>query len=763
MTNFKKMSSKITEVLVNQATFKDNPAKINPTYINYFFGSNGTGKSTIARTIRSGRGVTFGTGTTAEDYKIMLYDQDYIERNVRSNENLPSVYTINSTNAEIQKNIDELKKKKETLDEKKANAIEDRDRHEQKLEQLNHQFYSNCWDKTEVIRKAFSKTQNGFKASKKKFVDKLLETAPLSQDIQKLKDLYDTAYADDAKQYPKFNESIDPSILDKVQDNEILSIAIVNSADTQLATFLKQIGATEWAQQGHSEFQQRTDGRCPYCSRKLGPSFEQEFQRSFDDQYENNRQRLSLFLENYRETANNLFSSIRKIPEPLYPTIKRQNYNDKLNAIKGVIAGNIEKIRSKIEEPSKIVELDSLKTMLTELLGMIDKFNALIDESNAIVASKSTKRRECKEAVFGLLAFNMKDLVTNYQQDKSKKNDEIKTQKMIIREVDTSLNSINDKIAELNKQTVETETAMKHINIMLQDSGFQGFKLRPAKAPSDDKETPTINYEVVRTETGTVAKNLSEGERNFIAFMYFLQQVYGSDNRNGNLKDKIIIIDDPVSSMDSSTLFIVSAEIRKLVSICRNNADNRRNLTDENFIKQIFIFTHNALFQREVSYEYANEYDYVSFYLVSKKNNCSDIKLCEQLNPNCPTHRMNVNPVKNSYATLWEEYQQAFGAALINVMRRILEYYFLQICGHSRSSLRKHILEDNKDKFIQDGFQNYNLASAILSYITDESMGIADDVLFVETDVNDDQCRKIFELIFQCMGQEQHFNMMMNK
>lgn len=763
MINSRKMPSKITEILVNQATFKNNPAKITPTYINYFFGSNGTGKSTVAKTIRSGKGVTFATGTTTEDKKIMLYDQDYIERNVRSNENLPGVYTINSTNAEIQENINELKKKKETLDEKRTNAIEDRDRHEQKLEQLNNQFYSNCWDKTEAIRKTFVKTQKGFKASKKKFVDKLLETAPLSQDTQKLKDLYDTAYAEDAKQYPKFNESIDPSILDKVQDNEILSIAIVNSADTQLASFFKQIGATEWVQQGHSEFQKKTNGRCPYCSRELEPSFEQEFQRSFDDQYEHNRQRLRLFLENYRKTANNLFSSIRKIPEPLYPTIERQNYNDKLNAIKGVITGNIEKIRSKIEEPSKIVELNGLKAMLTDLQGMITGFNSLIDENNTIVASKSVKKQECKEAVFALMAFDMKELIANYQQAKEQIDDEIKAQETKIKESYTSLTSINEQIVELNQQTVETETAMNNINTMLQDSGFQGFKLRPAKALSDDKKAPTINYEVVRTETGTVAKNLSEGERNFIAFMYFLQQVYGSDNKNGNLKDKIVIIDDPVSSMDSSTLFIVSAEIRKLVSICRNNADNRRNLTDDNFIKQIFIFTHNAFFQREVSYEYENEYNYVSFYLISKKNNQSDVKLCEKQNPNCPTHMMNVNPVKNSYATLWEEYQQASGAVLINVMRRILEYYFLQICGHSRASLRKQILEDNRDKFIQDGFQNYNLASAILSYITDESMGITDDVLFVETDVNDDQCRKTFELIFQCMGQEQHFNMMMNK
>lgn len=763
MINSRKMPSKITEVLVNQATFKSNPAKITPTYINYFFGSNGTGKSTVAKTIRSGKGVTFAIGTTAEDYKIMLYDRDYIEQNVRSNENLPGVYTINSTNAEVQAKINELKKEKETLVESRTNAIKNRDQQEQKLVQLNRQFYSNCWDRTEDFRKAFEKTQNGFKGSKKKFVDKLLKTVPRSQDIQKLKNLYNTTYANDAKQYPKFNESIDPLILDGVQDNEILSIAIVNSADTQLAVFLKQIGATEWAQQGHAEFQAKTDGRCPYCSRELEPSFEEEFQRSFDDQYANNRQRLSQFLNNYRSTANNLFLSISNLPEPLYPAIEIQNYKDKLNAIKGVITDNLGKIHFKIKEPSKIVKLDSLKTMLTDLQGMIAEFNGLIDENNTIVASKSAKKQECKEAVFALMAFDMKKLIANYQQAKEQIDDEIKAQETKIKESDTSLTSINEQIVELNQQTVETETAMNNINAMLQDSGFQGFELRPIKTSSGDKETPTINYAVVRAETRTAAKNLSEGERNFIAFMYFLQQVYGSDNKNRNLKDKIVIIDDPVSSMDSSTLFIVSAEIRKLVSICRNNADNRRNLTDDNFIKQIFIFTHNAFFQREVSYEYANEYDYVSFYQVSKKNNQSDVKLCEKQNPNCPTHMMNVNPVKNSYATLWDEYQQASGAALINVMRRIMEYYFLQICGHSRSSLRKQILEDNKDKFIQDGFQNYNLASAILSYITDESIGITDDVLFVETDVNDDQCRKIFELIFQCMGQEQHFNMMMNK
>lgn len=62
-------------------------------------------------------------------------------------------------------------------------------------------------------------------------------------------------------------------------------------------------------------------------------------------------------------------------------------------------------------------------------------------------------------------------------------------------------------------------------------------------------------YEVIR-ENGEVAENLSEGERNFIAFLYFYHLVRGSRSSD-EVKDKIVVIDDPVSSMDSTALFLV--------------------------------------------------------------------------------------------------------------------------------------------------------------------------------------------------------------
>ena len=83
-----------------------------------------------------------------------------------------------------------------------------------------------------------------------------------------------------------------------------------------------------------------------------------------------------------------------------------------------------------------------------------------------------------------------------------------------------ALDRIKADLKSLRGQTVETETAKDSINTMLRDSGMQGFSLQP-KAGADHA------YEVRRPD-GSIADNLSEGEKNFIAFLYFYHLVYAS-------------------------------------------------------------------------------------------------------------------------------------------------------------------------------------------------------------------------------------------
>ncbi|WP_175692142.1 AAA family ATPase [Burkholderia ambifaria] len=77
------------------------------------------------------------------------------------------------------------------------------------------------------------------------------------------------------------------------------------------------------------------------------------------------------------------------------------------------------------------------------------------------------------------------------------------------------------------------------------------------------------------------AMHLSDGERTAIAFMYFLKTLGDSDF---NLKDGIVVIDDPVSSLDANSLYCAFGYMKERTK----NA------------KQLFVLTHNFGFFRQV-------------------------------------------------------------------------------------------------------------------------------------------------------------------
>ena len=104
----------------------------------------------------------------------------------------------------------------------------------------------------------------------------------------------------------------------------------------------------------------------------------------------------------------------------------------------------------------------------------------------------------------------------------------------------------------------------------------------------------------------------------------------------------------------------------------------------------------------------------------------------------------------------------------MNVIRRILEYYILQLCGYEGTNIRKVVMEkeENRKRFIdqtEDGqpdYTRYHLASSMLSYINN-STGITDGLNYVEDCVDAEQYKTVLRLIFKAMHQEQHYNMMM--
>lgn len=88
-------------------------------------------------------------------------------------------------------------------------------------------------------------------------------------------------------------------------------------------------------------------------------------------------------------------------------------------------------------------------------------------------------------------------------------------------------------------------------------------------------ESGDNGYQVLRR--GKPAKRLSEGEKTAIAFLYFLVQLKDQDF---NLAEGVVVIDDPISSLDSSAIY-------QAFSFLKNEAKDA---------KQLFILTHNFEF-----------------------------------------------------------------------------------------------------------------------------------------------------------------------
>ena len=218
--------------------------------------------------------------------------------------------------------------------------------------------------------------------------------------------------------------------------------------------------------------------------------------------------------------------------------------------------------------------------------------------------------------------------------------------------------------------------------------------------------------------------------------------------------------------MDSSTLFIVSSMIREMISVCHNNIELLNPDIGGNYIKQIFILTHNAYFHREITYNQVDFYDSVSFFMIRKSENQSSITLCVDRAKELSKEDKNVNPVQNAYMALWAEYKELQSSIpLLNVIRRILEYYFMELCGYQGQGIRDTILKQHKVDFVTkrpDGTiddRDYHLAYSMLSYI-DNDYSFIDGFNLVQEVADPDQYRKVMKKIFEKMGQSQHYKMM---
>lgn len=113
----RKVPSAIENITLNRATFTDVPVA-DLTFVNFFYGNNGAGKSSIAHAIEEDDGVVWADGKSADDYDVLVYNQDFINENFVNYGDLKGVFIFGEEDIEAKKRIAEL------TEEKKKNPMQ---------------------------------------------------------------------------------------------------------------------------------------------------------------------------------------------------------------------------------------------------------------------------------------------------------------------------------------------------------------------------------------------------------------------------------------------------------------------------------------------------------------------------------------------------------------------------------------------------------------------------------------------------------------
>lgn len=95
----------------------------------------------------------------------------------------------------------------------------------------------------------------------------------------------------------------------------------------------------------------------------------------------------------------------------------------------------------------------------------------------------------------------------------------------------------------------------------------------------------------------------------------------------------------------------------------------------------------------------------------------------------------------------------------------IILYISLSRRGFGLLTLRQQILIDGRPNFVDENgnedAEKYHIAQTMLAYINANSMATNDDIHLVDDSLDVTECRNTFKLLFEIMGQDQHFNKMM--
>jgi wobble nucleotide-excising tRNase len=717
----------ITKIELNKiATYTSPTILETDKSINLVYGLNGTGKSTLSNFLYEPDNENYSNCKIAglNNEQILVYNLNFIKNNFYESDTLQGIFTLSEKNKDIEQKIANKIKELKKTQEDKVSTESKKTVEEIELEATTKNTQDTVWEiKTNYSGgdRILEFCLGGYKVKKNLFQHLLSITKPDSepqQTIENLKKQTELLQGDKATTYETIpNISVD---FNDIEKDELLEKKIEGNNNSKINDLIKKLNHSDWVKNGLEYLPEPPlpeNETCPFCQNKtITNELIEEINKCFDKTYNNDVDSIAKLLEEYKNKINTI-SSFEKYRDIPFFSEKNNDFSLLRDSLNAVTSKNITLLNEKQKNPSKVINLDSTSKLLEDTNVLINSINENIKLHNESFSKKQETLDEIKKEFWEIMKWKYDQTITLYNQSIKKISQQIETFSKAIQKYEQDITQIQIDIATLQKDTVNIDSAISSINHNLASLGILGFHIENHE---DNK------YKLAReSEYDDTFESLSEGEKMIISFLYFIELCKGKTDTENTVLDKIVVIDDPVSSLSHVYVFNVARFIEQ-------------EFYENENITQLFVLTHSLYFFYELTYKNPTKrHDKQKLFRLIKVKNSSSIE------------KLGYSDIQNDYQAYWHIVKEPSQSPqlIANCMRNIIEYYFNFVEGcEFQNLLQKDSIKDNK----------YH---AFVRYMNRESHSDSTNIYdFKEFDY--EIFKEAFALVFIKNGHEKHYNRM---
>ena len=693
----------------------------------FIFGKNGTGKTTITNTIKQQLGNSANVcifdgfdGIVGEDHRL-------------------NAIALGNDNAILQGKINIITKEIENLTDEIEGSTTNKNSISSKLEKANADYNTKISEISEFYTRSARQIKN-------RKIDNVSISSPtynkdsFISEIEKAKELSESEIASglellkskEKKVYQKIQfPSIDCVELQKLTNAIIQSYVSQAEMITELEN---NADKQNFAKEGVRIHEHKPGTICAFCGNEisekrweqLGNYFNQEV-KSFENQIDKSIEEIikrrvvvTAFSEISKEDYLLKFSE-RIVKLNLEMTIRKSEYLKYFDELKR----SLEEKKKNLFSPSLALDIvipNDYSTIKNEYENIVDENNSLSDGL----------KQEQGRVINALRYHEILKALKEYNYDNQKTNLAVLKSlgAEVRKEYDGKMEIVNNKKYERNELIIQTQDESiiaTKINGLLVNMGVSSFSL---ELIDNDEENQKGQYEI-RGYNNVLRSidDLSKGEKNIIAFLYFL---FALEKNNSDSRQQIVVLDDPMTSNDDTMQYLMIGEIQRYYRHLPSNSI-------------LIVFTHNCHFYFNVRPDLSRKYQLngedVSFY--EKYDNFHLYTNGKQTTIKKITK--GKQDFNTNYELLWKELKFLFEAnepnLMLNACRKICETYMAftkksidMFYGEDRNAkklfdVNQHALNDLEAE--QNGrtreeirdillklFENNNAKEHFLSYIS---------------------------------------------